>query len=66
MLFQYVCTWVKGQGKKLITTDTYGDNLRAQSFFNKIGFIQFGIIPKIIETAEGNKVDQIFFFYLIN
>lgn len=66
MLFQYVCRWVKSQGKKLITTDTYGDNLRALSFFNKIGFIQFGIIPKVIETTEGNKVDQIFLYYLIS
>ncbi len=66
MLFKHVCQWVKGQGKKLITIDTYGDNLHAISFFNKIGFIQFGTIPKIIETAEGNKVDQIFFYYIIN
>lgn len=66
LLFQYVCRWVKGQGKKLITTDTYSDNLRAQSFFNKIGFIQFGIIPKITETTKGKKVDQIFFYCPIN
>ncbi|MBY9000485.1 MAG: GNAT family N-acetyltransferase [Candidatus Heimdallarchaeota archaeon] len=62
MLFQYVCRWVKGQGKKLITTDTYGDNIRAQAFFQKIGFTQFGIIPSLIENTEGNKVDQIFYY----
>lgn len=66
ILFQYVCRWVKSQGKKLITTDTYGDNLRAQAYFKKIGFKQFGTIPDIIEKDDGNQVDHIFFYYRLD
>ncbi len=62
ILFQYVCQWVISQKKVLITTDTSGDNLRAQGFFTKIGFKQFGTIPSIIARDGGNRVAQIFFY----
>ena len=65
MLFQYVCKWVSQQGKKLITVDTSGDNLRAQGFFKKIGFKQFGLIPQIIEKENDPLVDHVFFYYVI-
>ena len=65
MLFQYVCKWISQQGKKLITVDTSGNNLRAQGFFKKIGFSQIGLFPQIIEKQNEQPVDQVFFYYVI-
>lgn len=65
LLFKFVCQWAIRQGKRTLTTDTHGNNLRARAFYEKIGFMQFGVIPNNLESGPENWVDHIFYYYLL-
>lgn len=66
LLFEYACKWISSQGKNLIMVDTYGDNLRAQKYFEKVGFKRMGIIPDVLTNASDEKIGQLFYYLYIH
>ena len=63
LLFEFVCAWIKEHHGKLLLVDTWENNIPARKFYEKMGFIQYGQLPKGIKERDSDEyVDNIFYY----
>jgi len=64
LLFQYVKEWIIKQNGNLILVETWEDNKRACSFYEKLGFKQYGCLPNGLKNRNGTGyVNEILYVY---
>ena len=64
MLFEYVKEWVKEHDGTMILVETWGNNTRARKFYEKLGFQEYGVLPKGMKDRDGEGyVEEILYYY---
>ncbi|MHA1584087.1 MAG: GNAT family N-acetyltransferase [Promethearchaeota archaeon] len=63
LLFSFAKEWVKKFNARILLVETWSNNYRARKYYEKLGFIQYGCLPKGLENRQGEGyVDEIFYF----
>ena len=64
LMFNFACKWAKSHGGRMLLVDTWDNNYVAKAFYEKIGFIQYGILPNGLVNREGEGyVDGIYYYF---
>ncbi len=64
ILFEYVREWITKQGGTLILVETWETNLRARKFYEKMGFLQYGVLPNGLTDRSGEElVNEICYYF---
>ena len=63
-LFDFCSTWARSKGARILLVETWVNNTTARKFYEKVGFIQFGCLPKgILDRSSQGFVDLIYYYY---
>ena len=64
LLFDFVCAWIKEHHGKLLLVDTWENNIGARKFYEKMGFTQYGQLPKGIKERDSDEFVDFILYYL--
>lgn len=63
LLFDFTCRWARNHSGRLLLAETWESNKDARKFYRKMGFRQYGILPKGIKKRSGDGFeDEIHYF----
>ncbi len=64
LMFNFACQWAKSHGGRMLLVDTWDNNFPAKAFYEKMGFIQYGILPDGLANRKGEGfVDGIYYYF---
>ncbi|MBN2156890.1 MAG: GNAT family N-acetyltransferase [Candidatus Lokiarchaeota archaeon] len=64
ILLEYVREWIKTQGGTLILVETWESNIPARKFYEKLGFKEYGRLPKGLYKRNKNGYESEILLYL--
>lgn len=62
LMFEFACEWVKQFGARLLLVSTNRTNIAARKFFEKVGFVKWGVLPNAMRENDG-FVDEIYYYF---
>lgn len=63
LLFEFAKDWVTRYGARILLVDTWENNIPARRFYEKLGFKQYGCLPKGLINRQGEGyVDNILYY----
>ena len=63
LMFNFTRNWAKIHSGRLMLLETWESNRKARKFYEKIGFRQYGILPKGAKKRNGDGFeDEIYYF----
>lgn len=67
LMFDFACKWARSNGARMLLVETWDNNDAAKAFYEKIGFIQYGVLPNGLPNRKGEGfVDEIYYYFNLN
>ena len=64
LLVDFTCRWAKNHSGRLLLVETSESNQRARKFYEKMGFRQYGILPKGIKKRSADGFENEVYYFL--
>lgn len=61
-MIENIFSWVRDNGGRMVILSTEATNTRARKFYEKLGFLQYGVLPKGYKKNNDEYIDEILYY----